>query len=184
MGNRLGIKQQCTHMWATATYLLWINNINMFWYFLYIQLTYVHYLQTRFLVYRDEWQLGMEVLGAKWKSQLYDFPPTLPWCMTKSFSFGAWMEWDIKLDETWVEQDTKLGGWGRFHSNGLTLVLSTWDKSNSFWIWTFCLGGLTKFHLYFFLPPFERLSFGIECACGGGQPNWFLVILLAWTSWD
>ena len=33
-------------------------------------------------------------------------------------------------------------------------------------------------------PPFERLSFGIECVCGGGQPDWFLVILLAWTSWD
>ena len=30
IGNRLGIKQQCTHMWATATYLLGINNINMF----------------------------------------------------------------------------------------------------------------------------------------------------------
>ena len=45
---------------------------------------YVHYLQTRFLIYEDRWQLGIEALGAKWKSQLYDFPPAFLSYMSES----------------------------------------------------------------------------------------------------
>ena len=45
--------------------------------FFIFQLTYVHYLQVWFLIYEGTWQLGMVALGAKWKSQLYDFPPIL-----------------------------------------------------------------------------------------------------------
>ena len=46
---------------------------------------YTIYKQGLFPVYWGEWQLGMEALGAKWKSKLYDFPPTLPWYMSKPF---------------------------------------------------------------------------------------------------
>ena len=44
--------------------------------------------------------------------------------------------------------------------------------------------GPYKIPFVFLPPPFERLSFGMDCFLKGGQPNWFLVILLAWTSWD
>ena len=140
------------HILWTNIHTLFTMNIFVLCGIFYEQ-TYVHYLQWISLSYMEE-QLGRETsaLGAKWKSQLYVFPPTMS---EHSLEF-SWLGMGLK-------ESSSSGGRDESHLYSLPPVAWVWNQLISSTICTFEFGGLIKFHSYFLLPPLKK-----ECQVSHG----------------